>query len=179
MTLALALPDRISAFLFPFYTLSYPTLKPETTDSFHNSPYYATGPLDACLILSCIVVMAILRDVTRLGIMEPFARWKLSRDFASRQACLRDDLSSGNMLSNGDPHAALANGGVIRDSKREQRRMHRSVLRFAEQGWSVIYYTIQWCYGLVRLFFFSTSSRPFFLFFKKENLGEKNIKNKK
>lgn len=26
--------------------------------------------------------------------------------------------------------------------------MHRSVLRFAEQGWSVVYYTLQWSFGL-------------------------------
>jgi very-long-chain ceramide synthase len=174
MMLTLALPDRISAFLFPFYTLSYPTLKPETTDSFHNSPYYATGPLDACFILSCIVIMAILRDVTRLGILEPFARWKLSRDLAYKHARLRNNLK---LLSNGDPHAAHANGDIIRSSKREQRQMHRSVLRFAEQGWSVIYYTIQWCYGLVRPFFSPNPSRPFFLFFFQKKKTWENKQN--
>jgi len=36
-------------------------------------------------------------------------------------------------------------------NSKEDRKMHRKVLRFAEQGWSVIYYTFSWCFGLVRL----------------------------
>lgn len=152
--------ERLPAFLVPFFTLSYPTTTPTDLDSFHHSSYYNTGRLDACLIVTCIAVMAVLRDVLRLGVFEPFARWKLSRDLeytirmrTSRKANGKAN-GTANGCANGSPngngHAVHVNGDALRPSRKELRQMHRSVLRFAEQGWSVVYYTVQWSYGLVR-----------------------------
>ncbi|EDR12841.1 uncharacterized protein LACBIDRAFT_246558 [Laccaria bicolor S238N-H82] len=101
----------LSPYVAPFFALQYPTQTPAHPDSFPESGYYNAGKADICLVITCIAVMAVLRDALRLGVFEPFARWKLSRDL---------------------------------DRKRHQP----SVLRFAEQGWSVVYYTIQWSFGL-------------------------------
>jgi very-long-chain ceramide synthase len=132
--------DPLTSFLGPFISLSYPTDTPANLDSFYNSPYYNTGPLDGCFIITCIAVMAILRDGIRLGILEPFARWKLSRDLQ------RKGEAQSHKILNGHP-----NGFVLQISKREARCMHRSVLRFAEQGWSALYYSVQWTFGFVSL----------------------------
>ncbi|EMD40841.1 hypothetical protein CERSUDRAFT_131154 [Gelatoporia subvermispora B] len=142
-------PGWLPSFLIPFFTLSYPTAPPAVPDSFHNSRYYQTGLLDGCLIITCIAVMAVLRDVTRLFIMEPFARWKLKRDLIhrkGRQAAKANGNGKANGVAGANGHAAP--NGALSISKAEARKMHRSVLRFAEQGWSVIYYTCQWCFGL-------------------------------
>lgn len=111
--------------------------------------------------------MAILRDIARLYLLEPFAEWKLKKD-------IRRKRGRSTPLSNGFPKDEKAplngetktasNGHVngngntqtvdpfppLTLTKREAARMHRSVLRFAEQGWSFIYYTCQWSFGLVR-----------------------------
>lgn len=150
---SLRAPDWLPSFLVPFVTLSYPTATPAVPDSFHNSAYYRTGPLDVCLVVGCIAVMAVLRDATRLGLMEPFAKWKLMRDLKHSRNINLDRKAS--QLANGDGnghslngHAAMHGNGGISTAQNEGRKMHRKVIRFAEQGWSVIYYTLTWCYGL-------------------------------
>jgi acyl-CoA-dependent ceramide synthase len=104
--------------------------------------------------------MAILRDAVRLSIMEPFARWKLSRDLQHRRAQRAKGLSNDNVLgeANGDSFAVHANGNACQNSQKELRQMHRSVLRFAEQGWSALYYIVQFSYGLVCAGFFRVLS---------------------
>jgi len=139
---------HLPTYLVPFITLSYPTDTPTNIDSFHHAQYYNIGPLDACFIITCIAVMAIFRDAVRLGILEPFAKWKLSNDLYKKrgnQGKRNVHVANGGWEGNGH----CANGGTSHISKRESRQMHRSVLRFAEQGWSVLYYGIQWTYGLV------------------------------
>lgn len=180
---------RLPPFLVPFFTFSYPTAPPAVPDSFPNSSYYNTGPLDACIIISCIAVMAVLRDVARLYLLEPFARWKLTRDIRLQRnakttitngktngvtnghTATSDSangetkengeakatgveygnghavLSATNKHANGNEHIIYAQGIAL--SRKEAKRIHRSVLRFAEQGWSVISYTFVWCFGLV------------------------------
>jgi len=144
------LMERLPSYLVPFFSLSYPTDKPPNLDSFHNSVYYNTGPLDACLIITCIAVMAVLRDAGRLGILEPFARWKLMRDLEERRIRRANGKPNGKVygVANGNGHAVHANGDVYQAPATELRLVHRSVLRFAEQGWSVTYYVVQWCFGL-------------------------------
>jgi len=135
--------------LSPFVALQHPTDTPNPTDSFPHSAYYNAGKLDICIVISLIAVMAILRDGFRLCIFEPFARWKLTRDLNRRVKNSR--------ISNGNGHIAIGNGhvspngmGKTQYTRKEMQNLNRSVLRFAEQGWSVVYYTLQWCYGLVR-----------------------------
>ncbi|KAI6105631.1 TLC domain-containing protein [Pisolithus sp. B1] len=139
-------PEWLPSFLVPFFTLSYPTGKPISTDSFHDSAYFSTGLLDGCLIISYIAIMAILRDFTRVYVLEPFAKWKLTRDWRRS--------SQPTVDGNGIPNGAIPNGCAMHTSnsssmsKKQARKMHRYMLRFAEQGWSAIYYSIQFSYGV-------------------------------
>lgn len=155
-------PSEWPSFIVPFFTLSYPTPRPAEPDSFFNSSYYGNGLLDGCLIVTCIAVMAVLRDALRLGVFEPFARWWLTRTLKKSKR-LQNGAANGDIKhygsvpkTNGAPNGngnGIANGnGVASDAitKSEARKLHRSVLRFAEQGWSVVYYTCQWLFGLVR-----------------------------
>ncbi|KAI0772062.1 longevity assurance proteins LAG1/LAC1 [Trametes elegans] len=142
-------PNWLPKPLIPFFTLSYPVAPPAEPDSFPDSNYYSTGALDACLIVTAIAIMAVLRDATRLFIMEPFARWKLGRDLRlekQKAAARANGNAKANGHANGNGHAVQANGHAV--SKQEAKKMHRSVIRFAEQGWSVVYYLAQWCFGL-------------------------------
>ena len=153
------LPNGLPALLVPFFSLSYPADTPGSPDSFPVSRYHTTGPLDACIVVSCIALMAVLRDFLRLVVLEPFARWHLTRDHRRHQSQHRSPaLANGN--ANGSIHRhhhPPANGDPRPMSKREAHLMHRSVLRFAEQGWPAIYYSVQWTFGFVCLF------PPFFL----------------
>ena len=138
--------ERLSSYIRPFFSLSYPTDPPKNIDSFFDASYYTTGRQDLCIIVTCIAVMAILRDALRLGVFEPFARWKLSRDLIHRKR-----KAAKKSQSNG--HANGVSSPVNSDprpTRKELSQVHRSVLRFAEQGWSVVYYTFQWSFGLVR-----------------------------
>lgn len=149
---SLQAPEWLPHVLVPFVTLSYPVTAPVDPDSFPNSAYYETGPLDVCLVITFIAVMAILRDASRLGLMEPFAKWKLTRDLekSTQKKSNGKPLAAANGNGNGhrNGHAAHANGSSG-PSPKEYRKLHRKVLRFAEQGWSVIYYTVTWSVGLV------------------------------
>ncbi|RDB22787.1 Sphingosine N-acyltransferase lag1 [Hypsizygus marmoreus] len=162
---ALFTTEWLHPYMVPFLSLSYPTATPQNPDSFHDHPHYITGLQDLCLIVTCIAIMAILRDALRLGVFEPFARWKLSRDLYHRKKLewasekgngTANGVANGNAKANGHSNGsakAATNGngvvnGVAQPTARELRQMHRSVLRFAEQGWSVVYYTLQWSFGL-------------------------------
>ncbi|KZT29309.1 longevity assurance proteins LAG1/LAC1 [Neolentinus lepideus HHB14362 ss-1] len=153
------MPQWIPSFLVPFFTLSYPTERPVDPDSFPTSFYYKTGPLDACFIITCIAVMAVVRDAVRLGVFEPFARWKLTRGkhVAPEKAVLKSEKQS----LNGNGVHEKGNGAMqtvnVQDvtqlsspsfKSKEERRIHRSVLRFAEQGYSFVYYGFSWCFGM-------------------------------
>lgn len=158
--------EWLPSFAAPFFSLSYPTDTPPNPDSFPNSSYYHVGLLDGCFIVSCIAAMAILRDLARLYLLEPFAAWKLKKDILRQRgsptprtnASAKQNgsangetkkLANGHANGNGNGHLVEVSPALVLTSK-EARALHRSVLRFAEQGWSVIYYTCQWSFGLVR-----------------------------
>lgn len=81
--------------------------------------------------------------------MEPFARWKLTRDWERLNP---PNLQNGAVNGNGHAEHVEYPPPKSTMSPRDARKIHRSVLRFAEQGWSVIYYTLQWSFGFVRAF---------------------------
>lgn len=142
-------PEWLPSFFVPFFTLSYPTAKPIYTDSFHDSAYFSTGLLDGCLIISYIAIMAILRDFTRIHVLEPFAKWKLTRDWErSRHHTINGTGTSNRSTTNGHAVHSSKENGSLSMSKKQARKMHRSMLRFAEQGWSAIYYSIQFSCGV-------------------------------
>lgn len=152
----------LSPYLTPFISLSYPTKPPAHTDSFHDSTYYDTGPLDACIVITCIAVMAVLRDIVRIFITEPFARWMTLRNLTRSKA--RKALANGNgngAVKNGDAnghgngHAAPAK---IHVTRKEERAMRHNVVRFAEQSWPVICYTVTWSCGFVSACLFPDES---------------------
>jgi hypothetical protein len=156
---ALTSMTELWPYLKPFVTLSYPTERPKNPDSFPNANYYNVGWLDICMIITCIAVMAILRDAFRLGIFEPFAHWKLTRDLRLRKArqaaSLEKEKTNGhsNGHANGKTNGHVTNGDAVslQPTIKERKQIHRSVLRYAEQGWSVVYYPTQWCFGLVNI----------------------------
>lgn len=142
-------PEWMPSQLLPFFTLSYPTSTPVNPDSFPDSKYYLYGYQDLCFVITLIAIMAVLRDAFRLLVFEPFARWKLNRDFRLRSKA----VANGNGV-NGKGHST-------KPTALEKRKIHRRVLRFAEQGWSVVYYPAQLLFGLVRLLtFYSTILLP-------------------
>ena len=149
----------VPPYVIPFFSLSYPTSTPPNTDSFHDSQYFGTGWLDVCTIVGLIAAMAILRDLARLHVFEPFARWKLSKDLRAKKLAASKNRSSSSpsqrakSVSNGVLNGHQANGDTreITFTAVEKRRMHRSVLRFAEQGWALLCYTFQCGFGFVGL----------------------------
>ncbi|PPQ71774.1 hypothetical protein CVT26_007608 [Gymnopilus dilepis] len=153
--------STILAYLEPFYTLQNPTDAPAKTDSFHDSAYYDVATADICLVITYIAIMAVLRDVLRLWVFEPFAKWKLTKDLnrrRQRKAALAkatngsaiSHVANGNHLANGKSHSnGAANGNALPPpTRKELRQLNHRVIRFAEQGWSFVYYTAQWAFGL-------------------------------
>ena len=143
----LPIKQRMPSYLMPFLLLSYPTKAPINPDSFKNSSYYGTGLLDLCLVVTIIAIMAILRDAFRLWLFEPFARLVLTIRRERRRQRRLETKINGNAkpIANGNGHPS---GSPI--PQNEHRRIHRSVIRFAEQGWSFVYYTTQCLFGVVR-----------------------------
>lgn len=152
-----SIPPWVPQYLLPFFSLSYPTDPPLKTDSFHNSQYYSTGWLDLCTIVGLIATMAILRDLARVYVFEPFACWKLSKDLkakkvaSGRNSCSSSPMLEAKLVSNGMGNGHQANGNAqgVTLTVAEKRKIHRSVLRFAEQGWALLCYSFQCGFGLV------------------------------
>lgn len=154
-------PDWMPSYLVPFTTLSYLTSPPPNPDSFVNSNYYGFGYLDLCFMVTLMGIMAVLRDALRLGVFEPFASWKLNRDLRLRTKSARSSNGNGNgkavngngKLANGNGKETNGNGHgptkALVGTAQQRRKVHRTVLRFAEQGWQTTYYPCQWLFGLV------------------------------
>lgn len=144
-----------------FTSISHQVPRPAQPDSFPDSTYHDIGWLDVFLIISLIALMAILRDATRLLILEPFAHWKLTRDCEARHAKHSNGSASladlkiipANGKSNGTSHngtiAEKPGASRLPGSPSERRRIRRSVIRFAEQGWMFIYYLAEFLFGIV------------------------------
>ncbi|KAH7105402.1 longevity assurance proteins LAG1/LAC1 [Auriculariales sp. MPI-PUGE-AT-0066] len=116
----------------PFFSLSYPLPTPVQPDSFPEASYYGVGPLDLCVVLSCVVALGAVRDASRLLILEPFARWYLSSDDSGlREQGVKTEKSANS---------------ARKPSQREILR-ERSVLRFAEQGYQFLYFLVFFFYS--------------------------------
>ncbi|KAI0248809.1 longevity-assurance protein [Lactifluus subvellereus] len=158
-------PNRLPSLLVPFVTLSYPVDPPVNPDSFPNSSYYDIGYLDACVIVTLIAIMAVLRDAARVLLLEPFANWKLTRDWRRRQAS-KSGSSTPELKANVNNPVSINPNGKVNgpvttigsaeklladrpaENSREARRIRHAVVRFAEQGWQAIYYLVQWSLGV-------------------------------
>jgi acyl-CoA-dependent ceramide synthase len=156
-------PNRLPTFLVPFVSLSYHVDPPPNPDSFPDSSYYNIGYLDVCLVMTTIAIMAVLRDGARLLVFEPFANWKLTRAWRRRQALksgsATPDSKASIVKTNGRMNGRVTTIGsaekLVADRPAEHspeaRRIRHAVIRFAEQGWQVVYYSWQWSLGIVRV----------------------------
>ena len=156
-------PNRLPSFLVPFVSLSYSVDTPPNPDSFPDSSYYDIGYLDVCLIVTIIAIMAILRDAARILLFEPFANWKLTRDWRRRRALksgsATPDSKASNVKTNGRVDGPITTIGSAEklvadrpaENSAEARRIRHAVVRFAEQGWQAVYYSWQWLLGVVRV----------------------------
>jgi len=155
--------NRLPSFLVPFVTLSYSVDPPINPDSFPDSSYYDIGYRDVCLIVTLIAIMATLRDAARVFMLEPFANWKLTRDWRRRKALKSGSstpdskqCSNNTVGANGKTNGCVTiNGGTEKlfadrppENSREARRIRHAISRFGEQGWQAIYYMIQWSLGM-------------------------------
>lgn len=143
-----AAPSWVPPYLVPFVTLSYPVDPPAQPDSFPNSSYYGTGLLDACFVVAWIAFLGVARDFVRLKVFEPFARWYLVRQDEqydrARAASRQPDEKSPAPKPDAAPSSSPS--GTKKPSKRDIVR-ERSVMRFAEQGYQWLYFSIYWSYG--------------------------------
>jgi very-long-chain ceramide synthase len=163
-------PKWLPEIFIPFFTLSYPATRPTNPDSYPTSNYYGTGRLDACFVLTWILVLGILRECLRLGCFEPFGRQYLYRkDMVGK----RPPGTAANVAANGavGAHMSTANGepagapspphasptptkNVVNTRPKGMSKAawmrERSAVRFAEQGWQITYYLVYWPLGLVR-----------------------------
>jgi very-long-chain ceramide synthase len=163
-------PNRLPSLLVPFVALSYSVEPPVNPDSFPDSSYYDIGYRDVCLIVTLIAIMAILRDAARILLLEPFANWKLTRDWRRRQASKSGSSTPDLKASVNNPLSINANGKVKgpvttigsaeklvadrpAENSRDAHRIRHAVIRFAEQGWQAIYFLVQWSLGVVRVFY--------------------------
>lgn len=150
--------ERMPSLLAPFFTLSYPVATPNDPDCFPDATFYDIGYADICFVVSLIALLAVLRDGTRLLVLEPFAKWKLTRDWARRTENPKpyaNGKSNGHATSTNGSEKSLEQNGVgerlqLRMDSPEGRHIHRSTVRFAEQGWLTVYYCFSWSMGLVR-----------------------------
>jgi len=104
--------------------------------------------MDLFIIVSFVAVMAVLRDVARLYFFEPLARRQLTKNLKRKKQHAREAKGKGT-YSNGhaNGHSVKAEE-EFRLTRSEERQMNRSVVRFAEQGWAFVYYTIQCAFGI-------------------------------
>lgn len=152
-------PKWLPEGLVPFFTLSYPTTRPTNPDSYPTANYYGTGRLDACFVLTWILVLGILRECLRLGVLEPFARQYLFYKDMVEKGVVSVGLNLQTVAANGDlplpkPPKLVSNKNAInrrpKGMSKATWKRERSAVRFAEQGWQITYYIIYWFLGLVR-----------------------------
>lgn len=111
--------------LRPFVTLSYPITDPLAHPS--AQILYDKGPQDACLVLFWALAFTLLREAFMKGVFSPFMR-----------ICL--------------PSPPQIKGQEREYAKARKKREH-TVTRFAEQGWSWLYCSIYWTFGVVSAVF--------------------------
>lgn len=84
--------------------------------------------------------MAVLRDLFRLRVFEPFARRKLTRD---AQRTKGPPGSTAKVHANGTSSLSQQKLTV-----KERKKLEHAVIRFSEQGWTFVYAMTVWAYGL-------------------------------
>ncbi|KAL7409399.1 TLC domain-containing protein [Mrakia frigida] len=128
-----------SSLLYPFLHLSYPT----TTSS--STTTYLKGPRDLAFIFSSFLAFTLLREILMRFVFAPIARRYVPNAGGGSEVELKKEKGGG--------------GGKRKVGETELRVRSKASTRFAEQGWSLLYYVVYWSFGM-SLFLASTSYRP-------------------
>jgi acyl-CoA-dependent ceramide synthase len=168
-------PTWLPRVLVPFFTLSYPSDRPVHPDSYLDSSYYGTGPLDGYFVLTWILVLGVLRECLRLGFLEPFARQYFHRKDLAKLKPQDEVARKAKTVANGktNGHVLPSEGSLERptisnqtksksstyivkqrpkEMSKEAWMRERSTVRFAEQGWQFAYYIVYWPLGMASLY---------------------------
>ncbi|CAE6407410.1 unnamed protein product [Rhizoctonia solani] len=155
----------IPAYLEPFIAPSYPVPSPPDPDSYYDAIYYNKGPKDLLFVATWVVLLVIFREALMRGFFMPIARWRLdslAKAKQNRRANKRDPPSVGEKLVKTAKAPEVRQRKVSPASKpakpikswmetkksRDAKLRERKVVRFAEQGWSLAYYTVFWTFGM-------------------------------
>lgn len=111
--------------LRPFVTLSYPITDPLAHPSAQT--LYDKGPQDAYFVVFWAIAFTVLREVCMKGLFSPFMR-----------ICLRSPPKI---------------KGQEREYAKARKKREHIVTRFAEQGWSWLYCSVYWTFGVVSIDF--------------------------
>lgn len=109
--------------LRPFVTLSYPITDPLAHPSAQT--LYDKGPQDAYFVVFWAIAFTVLREVCMKGLFSPFMR-----------ICLRSPPKI---------------KGQEREYAKARKKREHIVTRFAEQGWSWLYCSVYWTFGVVSI----------------------------
>ncbi|QRV75985.1 sphingosine N-acyltransferase lag1 [Ceratobasidium sp. AG-Ba] len=171
-----AAPALLPSALEPFLGLSYPVPTPHDTDSYYDAVYYNKGPKDLLFVASWVVTLALLRELLMRSVFMPIARWRFaslaaakrnarptSPNGAPKRAKLTGPSASEKIATapqdgaikpvrqrRGSPKASNKPIKSWTETKkdRDAKLLERNIVRFAEQGWSLAYYTVFWALGV-------------------------------
>lgn len=105
-----------------------------------------------------MLVLGILRECLRLGILEPFARQYLYyKEMAEKGIAVKSNAQTSAAHNDAlkKPNASVPNKDVVNHRPKGMNKAtwkrERSAVRFAEQGWQFAYYIMYWPYGMVSM----------------------------
>lgn len=107
--------------------LAYPVPSPDGPPT-----HFLKGPRDLLLVFGAFCVLVVMREIAMRAVFAP-----LGRRF---------------IVEEGAPAKQRSTKGARRLTPKEVRRRQKKAIRLAEQGWSMLYYTVYWSFGLVRSF---------------------------
>lgn len=157
--------------LQPFIGLSYPVPIPEDADSYYEATYYNKGPNDLLFIATWVVLLASFRELLMRFFFMPIARWRFESLAQAKQGArsarqkanghtVSEKLAASPTKTTPAPvrqrrtspskPAKPVKSWTETKKSRDAKLRERNVLRFAEQGWSLAYYTVFWALGMVR-----------------------------
>jgi acyl-CoA-dependent ceramide synthase len=164
----------IPSALQPFIGLSYPVPTPKDTDSYFDATYYNKGPKDLLFVATWVVLLAVCREVLMRFFLMPVARWRLESLAAAKHGARLARKSNGHAISEKLAAPTKTTPTLVRQRRpspskftkpvktwtetkksRDAKLRERNIVRFGEQGWSLVYYSVFWALGMVRYAFYT------------------------
>ncbi|KAG8749114.1 sphingosine N-acyltransferase lag1 [Ceratobasidium sp. 428] len=159
-----------------FVGLSYPVPAPDDIDSYYDATYYNKGPKDLLFVATWVVLLALFREMLMRSFFMPIARWRFASLAAAKRDArptspngapprpvkskgqtasekIAPDASMKAVKKRTSSRRASPAGKPVKSwtetkKDRDAKLLERNVLRFAEQGWSLAYYTVFWALGV-------------------------------